>query len=180
MSCLCFFSLSPLSTVAAKNDNGVSSDYQNSTPHHVIIQDSHRPTKIQKVSIIIPINTNLHGNFLLFPLLHQHQTGSHDYEGSSSGFHASPYQNYQSLDFNHQEPPTENLVDYEPLCYYQDDHVQESPITCKNSLIGKILLDKSIHTPSLHSSLASIWGNPQGFKINDMEGKLYQIYMDKE
>lgn len=48
------------------------------------------------------------------------------------------------------------------------------------SILGKILAEKPISTQILHSTLFGIWCKPQGFQLNEIEGKLIQIKMDKE
>jgi hypothetical protein len=47
-------------------------------------------------------------------------------------------------------------------------------------MIGKIISAKPISSQIKHNSLLGIWCNPQGFKISELEGKLYQIKMEKE
>jgi hypothetical protein len=58
--------------------------------------------------------------------------------------------------------------------------VEDNISQCKNILIGKILSDKPISIQVLYNTLSGIWCNPPGFKINKLEGKLYQIKFDKE
>lgn len=161
--------------------SGAVSDSQHQQLHPILSPDSHRPTKIQKVANVTPIITNNPNLFSTNQQSYQQQIhGAHDGQDSTSGHQYAPDQTDSFQQPSHQESPPGESPDSEPFCYYQEDDVQESINTCKNSLIEKILSDKSIPTPSLHNSMAGIWSKPAGLKITEIEGKLYQISMDKE
>jgi hypothetical protein len=61
---------------------------------------------------------------------------------------------------------------------YKEEHVAEGITTCNNTLIGKILSNKSILKPVLFSTLQGIWGNPKGLVITEIEGGFFHISMD--
>jgi hypothetical protein len=86
----------------------------------------------------------------------------------------------ENLHDTNQENLTTGNPEPEPFFYYEDSHVQDSLSHCQKSIIGKILADKPIPLPIIHSSLLGIWCNPVGLKISELEGKLYQIKVDKE
>jgi hypothetical protein len=49
---------------------------------------------------------------------------------------------------------------------------------CQCSIIGKIITDKLIHVKSLQNGLEGIWGSPPGLKVQALEGKLLQFFVD--
>jgi len=98
--------------------------------------------------------------------------------GSTSGQHSTPHKNPTPHYATSQGSPLDEDEDSDPFCYYQETHVQESVNICQNNLIKKILFEKSIHVPTLYSSLVVIWCNPSRLKITEVEGKLLQISMD--
>lgn len=159
------------------NVSGVHSD--TNSPHqkvdHAIA--SGRPAKMQKIAVITPIITNFHEQ-ISSPT--QHNYGYTENHGTTSGNRSSPTSNSPHQQSEFQELPAMSPEKDEPFCYYEESHVQESVNNCKNSLIGKILSTKPIPTSVLYSTLNGIWCNPLGFKINEIEGKLYQITMDNE
>jgi hypothetical protein len=63
---------------------------------------------------------------------------------------------------------------------YPEEIIQEGVSACSRSIIGKIITDKSIHIRSIQNGLESIWGSPSGLKVQEIEGKLLQFFMDKE
>jgi hypothetical protein len=62
---------------------------------------------------------------------------------------------------------------------YPEKVVNEGVAECKRSLLGKIITDKPIHVNSIQMGLENIWGTPQGLKIQELEGKILQFFMDK-
>jgi hypothetical protein len=68
----------------------------------------------------------------------------------------------------------------DPFCMYKEEHVAEGISTCNNTLIGKILSNKTILKPVLHNTLQGIWGEPKGFAITEIEGGYLHIAMDLE
>ncbi|PNX59742.1 hypothetical protein L195_g051573, partial [Trifolium pratense] len=49
---------------------------------------------------------------------------------------------------------------------------------CQRSIIGKIITNKPVHASSIQNGLESIWGSPPGLKIQVLEGKLLQFFMN--
>jgi hypothetical protein len=41
-----------------------------------------------------------------------------------------------------------------------------------------MIIEKLIHVSSIQNGLDSIWGSPPGLKIQDIEGKILQFFMD--
>jgi hypothetical protein len=63
---------------------------------------------------------------------------------------------------------------------YPEGIVKEGVEACNRSIIGKIITGKSIHVNSIQNGLESIWGAPSGLKVQEIEGKLLQFFIDKE
>jgi hypothetical protein len=63
---------------------------------------------------------------------------------------------------------------------YKEEHIADGISTCNNTLIGKILSNKTILKPVLLSTLQGIWGNPKGLAITEIEGGFFHIIMDLE
>ncbi|GAU36081.1 hypothetical protein TSUD_320470 [Trifolium subterraneum] len=63
---------------------------------------------------------------------------------------------------------------------YAESIIHEGINTCKRSIIGKIITDKPIHISSIQNGLESIWGSPVGLKIQELEGKIIQFYINNE
>jgi hypothetical protein len=61
---------------------------------------------------------------------------------------------------------------------YEESAINEGISTCQCSIIGKIITDKPIHAKSIHNGLESIWGSPPGLKVQALEGKLLQFFMN--
>jgi hypothetical protein len=61
---------------------------------------------------------------------------------------------------------------------YDESTVNEGINSCQCSIIGKIITDKSIHVKSIQNGLESIWGSPPGLKIQALEGKLLQFFVN--
>lgn len=106
-----------------------------------------------------------------------HTTQQKPADSQEPNYHNKYHEEYIHTEEQHEDPDEE---DNDPFFYYQDDHVQESIDLCNNSVLGKILADKHIPSQVLFNSLAGIWGNPAGFKINELENKILQFKMDKE
>jgi hypothetical protein len=172
--------------MSTSNNNGISSDSQISSdpqnPNHQPANNpvSQRPAKIQKTTIITPIITNFTEKFTSTQSFQQINLEPHVDMGDNSGIHMEQEQFSQYQQPGNQESLNPEMEDEEPFCFYQETHVEDSVRVCKNSMIGKILSDKPIPIPTLHSTLSGIWCNPLGFRITEIEGKLFQISMDRE
>ncbi|MCH84743.1 DUF4283 domain protein [Trifolium medium] len=76
-----------------------------------------------------------------------------------------------------QTPPQQNI----PRSFlYSESIIHEGVTSCKRSIIGKIITDKPIHISSIQNGLENIWGAPPGLKIQELEGKIIQFYMNNE
>jgi hypothetical protein len=106
-------------------------------------------------------------------------------QGQDSNFNQQEQQSFQ------QESPrryqtsspnntTPNKAGKDLFCMYKEEHVADGIFNCNNSLIGKILSNKTILKPVLFSTLQGIWGNPKGLTITEIEGGFFHISMDLE
>ncbi|KAJ1421660.1 Zinc knuckle CX2CX4HX4C [Sesbania bispinosa] len=66
------------------------------------------------------------------------------------------------------------------LIIYDDEDINEAIHACSRSLIGRIITEKPIHTNSLQNALAGIWCNPKGLKIEEIQDKTFQIFLEEE
>jgi hypothetical protein len=57
--------------------------------------------------------------------------------------------------------------------------IEEGVKACQGSILGKIITEKPIHVSSIQNGLDNIWGSPEGLKIQEIEGKILQFYMNK-
>ncbi|MCH81857.1 zinc CCHC-type-like protein [Trifolium medium] len=62
---------------------------------------------------------------------------------------------------------------------YPEKIVKEGVSECKRSLLGKLITNKPVHGSSIQMGLESIWGAPPGLKIQEIEGKILQFFMDE-
>jgi hypothetical protein len=104
----------------------------------------------------------------------RNQSSSPNYNNQSPR-NRSPYQNYNNQQNNSQPNNEEGS-----FCWYQEDHIQEGINSCKQSLIGKLLIEKIIPKQIVHNTLLGIWGDPKGFQISEVEGGFLHITMDNE
>jgi hypothetical protein len=81
-----------------------------------------------------------------------------------------------SNSFNHQTHQ-QNLPEF---FVYPENIINEGVNACSRSILGKIITYKSIHISSIQNGLESIWGSPQGLKVQEIEGRILQFFMDKE
>jgi hypothetical protein len=95
---------------------------------------------------------------------HQENYGRNHEEGESSKTNQSDTQQQDRPEF----------------FVYPEGIIQEGVSACSRSIIGKIITDKFIHVSSIQNGLESIWGAPKGLKVQEIEGKLLQFFMDKE
>jgi hypothetical protein len=63
---------------------------------------------------------------------------------------------------NQQDLPSQKLPEF---FVYPEGIIEEGVSSCTRSIIGKIITDKSIHVSSIQNGLESIWGAPQGLKV---------------
>ncbi|GAU51479.1 hypothetical protein TSUD_413680 [Trifolium subterraneum] len=74
-------------------------------------------------------------------------------------------------------PPRPNI----PKSFlYTETEIHEDIAACTQSIIGKIITDKPIHVSSIQNGLESIWGSPEGLKIQELGGRILQFFMTNE
>ncbi|WJX27831.1 hypothetical protein P8452_16612 [Trifolium repens] len=82
----------------------------------------------------------------------------------------------------YQESPESSTANQDPkipaFSFYPEQVIEEGVRACQSSILGKIITDKSIHVGSIQNGLDSIWGSPAGLKIQEIEGKILQFYMN--
>jgi hypothetical protein len=87
--------------------------------------------------------------------------------------------NQNQQNSNSDIPESSNTNHNIPTFSYYTDHIIADGIkACQQSILGKIITDKTIHTSSIQNGLESIWGSPPGLKIQEIEGHILQFYMD--
>lgn len=163
------------------NDNGVSSNIIPSAATNLSPSPIVRPFKVQKLSIETPINGGFSPEI---PQLDESGFNGFSYDGSRP----SNFTHYQFQEepihaqdaATNQSAQNQETQDNAPFLYYQESHVEDSVQQCKHSLLGMILTDKPISTQTLHNTLTGIWCKPVGLKIGELEGKKFQIQMEKE
>ena len=115
--------------------------------------------------------------------------GYQDYGASSSGgnpnYHGSCNQNFdenprKNQENNGQSTYGSNSTDEGDFFMYEEEDIGEGIKQCQNSIIGKLLASKQIPKQVLHSSLIGIWCSPAGFKITELESKMFQFSFEKE
>jgi hypothetical protein len=168
------------------------------------IESNQRPTKVQKINAIPGNNTS--GSINIPEFMGNIPVIQHD--GDKVYHHYSPtnlqFEEYQSQNQNqsqnqqytqqdsqrsHQEQPrTNHNNNYngnpspgkDPFCMYNEEHIEDGVNLCRNTLIGKILSNKTILKSILQNNLQGIWGNPKGLSITEIEGGYVHISMNLE
>jgi hypothetical protein len=126
------------------------------------IESNQRPTKVQKINAIQGNNTSCSLNIPEFmgnnPVIQHHGDNSyHHYSPTNLQFEDNQSQNQQynqqDSQRNHQEQPrTNHNNDYkgepspwkDPFCMYNEEHIEDGVNLYRNTLIGKILSNKTI------------------------------------
>jgi hypothetical protein len=97
-----------------------------------------------------------------------------------NSYQQDPQENHQtrgeSSQTNNQENQQQKLPEF---FVYPEGIIEEGVTACNRSIIGKIITNKSIHVSSIQNGLESIWGSPPGLKVQEIEGKLLQFFMDR-
>jgi hypothetical protein len=62
---------------------------------------------------------------------------------------------------------------------YPEKIINEGLSACQNSILGKIITEKPIHVNSIQNGLDSIWGAPNGLKIQEIEKGILQFFVSK-
>lgn len=74
----------------------------------------------------------------------------------------------------------ESGADENELLLYEEKDICGGMGKCKFSLIERIITDKYINFSAFETALKNIWCNPKGLCIEELEGKFYHIYFDRE
>jgi hypothetical protein len=61
---------------------------------------------------------------------------------------------------------------------YPERFINEGVSACRKSILGKLITTKPVHVSSIQMGLENIWGSPSGLKIQEIEGKILQFFMD--
>ncbi|XP_057446031.1 uncharacterized protein LOC130738135 [Lotus japonicus] len=80
-------------------------------------------------------------------------------------------------------PVEEDCVEEErdaSLIVFDDADVAEALGDYVNCLVGRFLTDKPIHRGSLQSALGNIWCNPRGFRVEEINSKVFLFHLDEE
>ncbi|XP_015959755.1 uncharacterized protein LOC107483660 [Arachis duranensis] len=75
---------------------------------------------------------------------------------------------------------TQDQEDEELLVVFNNEDVKEGLQGCKNSLIGRLMTEKSINSAWIQSAMQNIWKKPEGLRIVELKPKIYQIFFQKE
>jgi hypothetical protein len=62
---------------------------------------------------------------------------------------------------------------------YPEKIVKEGVSACQRSILGKLITNKPVHVNSIQMGLDNIWGYPSGLKVQEIEGKILQFFMDE-
>jgi hypothetical protein len=94
-----------------------------------------------------------------------------------------PHQENQNNDPTKQQPNTDNQQHTPPspgFFVYPESVINNGVNACQKSVLGKIITEKSIHINSIQRGLESIWGDPAGLKIQEIEKGILQFFMDRK
>jgi hypothetical protein len=188
----------------SKNHSNPHTNNHNTSP--INDSTSQRPYKVQKTTSIQSNHHNSSLNIPEFmgpiPTIHHHQNtsylpytstnlqneGNYDQEtnnGQDPNSNKQDQQSYQQDSLRRHKATSPNNTtptssSKNPFCMYKEEHVADGISTCNNTLIGKILSNKTILKPVLYNTLQGIWGNPKGLVITEIEGGFFHITMDLE
>jgi len=84
--------------------------------------------------------------------------------------------NQERSQTTHQDDPSKE----DEFFLFDEQDIQENSEINKVRFLGKFLTDKPIHKNSLLMALSSIWCDPEGLKITEIESNILQFSMDKE
>ncbi|CAJ2627958.1 unnamed protein product [Trifolium pratense] len=82
--------------------------------------------------------------------------------------------------------PTEETVTAEDpaetdsVVNFDDSDVQDKLEEYQNSFLGKIISEKTIRKNSIRNVLGNIWCNPKGFRVEQIDDKLFHFFMDEK
>ncbi|PNX86755.1 hypothetical protein L195_g042837 [Trifolium pratense] len=86
----------------------------------------------------------------------------------------------QPYDYNDipESSGTNNQTNMPHFSYYPEQVIEDGLKACQVSILGKIITNKPISANSIQNGLENIWGSPPGFKIQEIEGKYLQFFMN--
>ncbi|PNY16051.1 cysteine desulfurase mitochondrial-like [Trifolium pratense] len=94
----------------------------------------------------------------------------------------NPQNNVPNHSYDHRDIPessgTNNQTNLPQFSYYPEQIIEEGLKACQLSILGKIITNKPIFASSIQNGLENIWGSPAGFKIQEIEGKILQFFMN--
>ncbi|WJX61420.1 hypothetical protein P8452_46512 [Trifolium repens] len=131
----------------------------------------HKPTQKSTLHLNTSQSTSLH------PLEIQHHLIANTPE-SSSEIPETPPSNHQNHSQNRNHS-TESPRTSPSFFVYPENIVDEGVNACKRSILGKIITEKPIHTSSIQNGLDSIWGSPQGLKVQEIEEGILQFFIHR-
>lgn len=64
---------------------------------------------------------------------------------------------------------------------YEDQDIAYGIRACETSLLGRVLTKKTVNRYAIEVAFANIWDKPAGFKVEEVELKLFQfVFQNKE
>ena len=66
------------------------------------------------------------------------------------------------------------------ILYFEEEDIRQGLEERSNSLVGRLLADRSFTLGTMENALKAIWGHPEGFRIQEHGDNVYQIYFRKE
>ena len=75
--------------------------------------------------------------------------------------------------------PAQEEDDDEALVIYDEGDIAEGIKGCQNSLLGKLIIDKTFNLAWVQSAMLNIWRKPKGFREVEIKPKLYQFFFSK-
>ncbi|WJX23649.1 hypothetical protein P8452_12846 [Trifolium repens] len=128
----------------------------------------------QRTSNTIRIPSNTIHDHLIIPTKHQFNTQPNNQQQEHYGntYHTGESSQPGQEDNQKQGPPE--------FFVYPESIIKEGVSACSRSIIGKIITEKSIHVSSIQNGLKSIWGAPAGLKVQEIQVRLLQFFVEKE
>ncbi|XP_057734226.1 uncharacterized protein LOC130949561 [Arachis stenosperma] len=89
---------------------------------------------------------------------------------------AAPAASFPSSLFN----PVSAGSEEEMVVRFDNEDIQEGVEKCLKSLVGRLLADREFSFETLEAALTAIWRQPDGFKVLNHGGNVFQFFFDKE
>ncbi|XP_025607851.1 uncharacterized protein At4g02000-like [Arachis hypogaea] len=68
----------------------------------------------------------------------------------------------------------------ETVVRFDNEDIQEGVEKCSKSLVDRLLADRGFSSGTLEAALTAIWRQPDGFKVLNHGGNIFQFFFDKE